>query len=75
MRVVLEKGQHFSDTNSGQRSEASDLQAILTVPANSVLPFQVEFLRSTISYPYRIKANMGYDVNFTGFLRYSGAMH
>ena len=29
-------------------------------------------MRSTISYPYRIKANMGYDVNFTGFLRYSG---
>ncbi|WP_373943657.1 aerolysin family beta-barrel pore-forming toxin [Vibrio chagasii] len=72
VRVVLEKGQHFSDTNSGQHSEASDLQAILTVPANSVLPFQVEFLRSTISYPYRIEANMGYDVNFTGFLRYSG---
>lgn len=72
VRVVLEKGQHFANTNSGQRSETSDLQAILTVPARSVLPFRVEFLRSTISYPYRIKANMSYDVNFTGFLRYSG---
>ncbi|MDA0155179.1 aerolysin family beta-barrel pore-forming toxin [Vibrio sp. Makdt] len=72
VRVVLEKGQHFADTNSGQRSKASDLQAILTVPARSVLPFRVEFLRSTITYPYRIKTNMSYDVNFTGFLRYSG---
>ncbi|MEL0608382.1 aerolysin family beta-barrel pore-forming toxin [Vibrio echinoideorum] len=70
--VVLEKGQHFSNTNSGSRSESTELQAIITVPSNSVLPFQVELFRSSISYPYRIKANMSYDVNFTGFLRYSG---
>ncbi|MEZ9397396.1 aerolysin family beta-barrel pore-forming toxin [Vibrio splendidus] len=72
VRVLLEQEQRFSDTNNGSRSELSELQAIITVPANSVLPFQVEFLRSTISYPYRIKANMSYDVNFTGFLRHSG---
>ncbi|MGR5334047.1 aerolysin family beta-barrel pore-forming toxin [Vibrio gigantis] len=70
--VVLEQDQRFSDTNNGSRSEPTELQAIITVPANSVLPFQVEFLRSTISYPYRIKTNIGYDVNFTGFLRFSG---
>ncbi|MCW1890294.1 hypothetical protein OK016_17585 [Vibrio chagasii] len=54
---MLEKGQHFADTNSGQRSKRrSDLQAILTVPARSgITAFRVEFLRSTISYPYRIK--------------------
>ena len=72
VRVLLEEEQRFSDTNNGSRSELSELQAIITVPANSVLPFQVEFLRSTISYPYRIKAEMSYDVNFTGFLRFSG---
>lgn len=72
VRVLLEKGQRFSESNNGSHSESSELQAIITVPANSVLPFQVEFLRSTISYPYRIKANMSYDVNFTGFLRFSG---
>ncbi|CDT69311.1 Aerolysin-4 [Vibrio coralliirubri] len=72
VRVALEEGQRFSDTNSGARFEPTELQAIITVPANSVLPFQVEFLRSTITYPYRIKTNMSYDVNFTGFLRYSG---
>ncbi|MEZ8017974.1 aerolysin family beta-barrel pore-forming toxin [Vibrio splendidus] len=72
VRVLLEQEQRFSDTNNGSRSELSELQAIITVPANSVLPFQVEFLRSTISYPYRIKANMSYNVNFTGFLRHSG---
>ncbi|MCC5518725.1 aerolysin family beta-barrel pore-forming toxin [Vibrio splendidus] len=72
VRVALEEGQRFSDTNNGSRFEPTDLQAIITVPANSVLPFQVEFLRSTISYPYRIKTSMSYDVNFTGFLRYSG---
>ncbi|MDH5976636.1 aerolysin family beta-barrel pore-forming toxin [Vibrio splendidus] len=72
VRVALEEGQRFSDTNSGTRFEPTELQAIITVPAHSVLPFQVEFLRSTISYPYRIKTNMSYDVSFTGFLRYSG---
>ncbi|WP_333913371.1 aerolysin family beta-barrel pore-forming toxin [Vibrio coralliirubri] len=72
VRVALEEGQRFSDTNSGARFEPTELQAIITVPAHSVLPFQVEFLRSTITYPYRIKTNMSYDVNFTGFLRYSG---
>ena len=72
VRVALEEGQRFSDTNSGARFEPTELQAIITVPAHSVLPFQVEFLRSTISYPYRIKTNMSYDVSFTGFLRYSG---
>eukprot|EP00488_Nonionellina_sp_1-RS-2012_P001563 TRINITY_DN2526_c0_g1_i1.p1 TRINITY_DN2526_c0_g1~~TRINITY_DN2526_c0_g1_i1.p1 ORF type:complete len:226 (-),score=8.22 TRINITY_DN2526_c0_g1_i1:14-691(-) len=72
VRVALEDGQRFSDTNSGARFEPTKLQAIITVPAHSVLPFQVEFLRSTITYPYRIKTNMSYDVNFTGFLRYSG---
>ena len=70
--VVLEQDQRFSDTNNGSRSEPTERQAIITVPANSVLPFRVEFYRSSISYPYRIKANMSYDVNFTGFLRYSG---
>ncbi|MEZ9700663.1 aerolysin family beta-barrel pore-forming toxin [Vibrio sp. 10N.261.46.E12] len=70
--VALVEGQRFSDINSGARFEPTELQAIITVPAHSVLPFQVEFLRSTISYPYRIKTNMSYDVNFTGFLRHSG---
>ena len=70
--VVLEQDQRFSDTNNGSRSEPTELQAIITVPANSVLPFRVEFYRSSISYPYRIKTNIGYDVNFTGFLRFSG---
>ncbi|MCW0470906.1 aerolysin family beta-barrel pore-forming toxin [Vibrio chagasii] len=69
----MKKAKHFADTNSGQRSKASDLQAILTVPARSKwYTFRVEFLRSSISCFYRIKANMSYDVNFTGFLRYSG---
>ncbi|WP_146491225.1 aerolysin family beta-barrel pore-forming toxin [Vibrio sp. T20] len=70
--VVLEQDQRFSDTNNGSRSEPTELQAIITVPANSVLPFRVEFYHSSISYPYRIKTNIGYDVNFTGFLRFSG---
>lgn len=41
--VKLEQDQRFSETNNGSRSEPTELQAIITVPANSVLPFRVEF--------------------------------
>jgi hypothetical protein len=42
------------------------------VPANSELPIRVELYRSSISYPYRFNADISYDFEFNGFLRWSG---
>ncbi|MFY2510152.1 aerolysin family beta-barrel pore-forming toxin [Vibrio pectenicida] len=72
LTISLEANQSFSSTNGGSSSEHVTLQARPTVPANSEIPIRVELYRSTISYPYRFGANLSYDIEFNGFLRWSG---
>ena len=61
-----------SSSNGGSTSKQVTLQVRPIVPAQSEIPIRVELYRSTISYPYRFGANISYDVNFNGFLRWSG---
>lgn len=72
LSITLEANQSFSNSNGASTSEQVTLQARPMVPANSELPVRVELYRSTISYPYRFNADVSYDVNFYGFLRWSG---
>ena len=72
LSITLEANQSFSSSNGASTSEQITLQARPLVPANSELPIRVELYRSTISYPYRFNADISYDVNFNGFLRFSG---
>lgn len=72
LSITLEANQSFSNSNGASTSEQVTLQARPMVPANSELPVRVELYRSTISYPYRFNADISYDVNFYGFLRWSG---
>ncbi|WP_163832055.1 aerolysin family beta-barrel pore-forming toxin [Spartinivicinus ruber] len=70
--ISLEANQSFSNTNGGLNSEQVTLQARPMLPARSAMPIKVELYRSSISYPYRFGADISYDVNFNGFLRWSG---
>ncbi|WP_337969457.1 aerolysin family beta-barrel pore-forming toxin [Vibrio pectenicida] len=72
LKITLEANQSFASTNGGSTSEQVTLQARPTVPANSELPIRVELYRSSISYPYRFGAEISYDVEFNGFLRWGG---
>ncbi|MHA2707350.1 aerolysin family beta-barrel pore-forming toxin [Vibrio owensii] len=72
LSITLEANQSFSNSNGASTSEQVTLQARPMVPANSELPVRVELYRSTISYPYRFNADVSYDVNFYGFLRWGG---
>lgn len=72
LTISLEAHQSFASTNGGANSEHVMLQARPTVPANSEIPIRVELYRSSISYPYRFGANISYDVELNGFLRWSG---
>ncbi|WP_104048850.1 aerolysin family beta-barrel pore-forming toxin [Vibrio jasicida] len=72
LSITFEANQSFSNSNGASTSEQVTLQARPMVPANSELPVRVELYRSTISYPYRFNADISYDVNFNGFLRWSG---
>ena len=70
--ISIEANQNFSNTNGGSSSQTVALQARPMVPANSSIPIKVQLYRSTISYPYRFGADISYDVNFNGFLRWGG---
>ncbi|KKD61851.1 aerolysin [Grimontia sp. AD028] len=72
LTIKLEANQSWANTNGGATSEAVTLQARPMVPANSEIPIRVELYRSSISYPYRFSADVSYDVEFDGFLRWSG---
>lgn len=72
VNVRFESHQNFAKTNGGSSSEHVTLQARPMIPANSELPIRVELYRSSISYPYRFNADISYDVEFNGFLRWSG---
>lgn len=72
LTIKLEANQSFAETNGNSTSEQVTLQARPMVPANSELPIRVELYRSTISYPYRFNADISYDVEFNGFLRWGG---
>ncbi|CAK1748223.1 Aerolysin [Vibrio crassostreae] len=72
LTIKFEANQSFSKSNGGSTSEQVTLQARPMVPANSELPIRVELYRSSISYPYRFNADISYDVEFNGFLRWSG---
>ncbi|EGU43968.1 MULTISPECIES: aerolysin family beta-barrel pore-forming toxin [Vibrio] len=72
LTIKFEANQSFSNTNGGSSSEQVTLQARPMVPPHSEMPVKVELYRSTISYPYQFNADIAYDVEFYGFLRYSG---
>ncbi len=72
LTIKFEANQSFASTNGGSTSEQVTLQARPMVPAHSELPIKVELYRSNISYPYQFNADIAYDVEFDGFLRYSG---
>ncbi|MFA0524029.1 aerolysin family beta-barrel pore-forming toxin [Vibrio sp. 10N.222.52.C3] len=72
LTVKFEANQSFAETNGNSTSEQVTLQARPMVPANSELPIRVELYRSSISYPYRFNADISYDVEFNGFLRWGG---
>ncbi len=72
LTIKFEANQSFSNSNGGSTSEQVTLQARPMVPANSELPIRVELYRSSIAYPYRFNADISYDVEFNGFLRWSG---
>ncbi|WP_325894194.1 aerolysin family beta-barrel pore-forming toxin [Grimontia sp. NTOU-MAR1] len=70
--IKLGANQSWANTNGGASSETVTLQTRPMVPANSEIPIRVELYRSTISYPYRFSADVSYDVEFDGFLRWGG---
>lgn len=70
--ISFDSNQSFSSLNGASTSEKITLQARPLVPANSELPIKVELYRSNISYPYKFNADIAYDVEFYGFLRWSG---
>ena len=72
LSITFDANQSFSNSNGASTSKDVTLQARPMVPANSELPVRIELYRSTISYPYRFNADISYDVNFNGFLRWSG---
>lgn len=72
LSIRFEANQSFSSSDGGSTSKQVTLQVRPMVPAQSEIPIRVELYRSTISYPYRFGANISYDVNFNGFLRWSG---
>ncbi|HAS26013.1 MAG TPA: aerolysin family beta-barrel pore-forming toxin, partial [Vibrio sp.] len=72
LTIKFEANQSFSKSNGGSTSEQVTLQARPMVPANSELPIRVALYRSSISYPYRFNADISYDVEFNGFLRWGG---
>ncbi|MDN3608680.1 aerolysin family beta-barrel pore-forming toxin [Vibrio ostreicida] len=72
LTLSLEANQSFSNTNGGSSNDQVTLQARPMVPANSEIPIRVELYRSSISYPYRFGADISYDVEFNGFLRWGG---
>ncbi len=72
VNVTFEANQSFASTNGGDTSESVTLQARVTVPAQSKIQIKVELYNSSISYPYQFNADIAYDVEFDGFLRYSG---
>ncbi|MCP4954553.1 MAG: aerolysin family beta-barrel pore-forming toxin, partial [Photobacterium aquimaris] len=72
LTIKFEANQSFSSSNGGSSSEQVTLQARPMVPPHSEMPVKVELYRSTISYPYQFNADIAYDVEFYGFLRYSG---
>ncbi|MPS33108.1 MULTISPECIES: aerolysin family beta-barrel pore-forming toxin [unclassified Salinivibrio] len=72
LTISFEANQSFASSNGGASSEQVTLQARPFVPAHSEIPIRVELYRSSISYPYRFGADISYDVNFNGFLRWGG---
>ncbi|WP_163390189.1 aerolysin family beta-barrel pore-forming toxin [Enterovibrio norvegicus] len=72
LTIKLEANQSWTNTNGASTSEGVTLQARPMVPANSEIPIRVELYRSSISYPYRFGADVSYDVEFNGFLRWGG---
>jgi hypothetical protein len=67
--IILPKGQTYGETNQEQRQEQVSRQARLSVPPHSVLPIQIHFYHSDITYSYKIGFDISYKMNFNGFLR------
>ncbi|EDP59921.1 aerolysin family beta-barrel pore-forming toxin [Vibrio sp. AND4] len=72
LSITLDANQSFSDSQGETTSKNVTLQARPMVPAESEMPVKIELYRSSISYPYKFDADISYDVNFNGFLRWSG---
>ena len=72
LTIKFEANQSFSSSNGGSSSEQVTLQARPMVPPHSEMPVKVELYRSTISYPYQFNADIAYDVELYGFLRWGG---
>ncbi|EDP59920.1 aerolysin family beta-barrel pore-forming toxin [Vibrio sp. AND4] len=70
--VTLDGNQTFSEFNKGTDTDTATREANLTVSPHSILPIKIDLYRSHISYPFRIRADISYRVDFDGFLRHDG---
>lgn len=72
LNISIEANKSFSQSKGESTSEQVSLDAQPTVPPHSIIPVRVDLYLSSISYPYQFNADVSYDVNFNGFLRWGG---